>query len=553
MAGPWEDFAPQQQSGPWDEYAVKKDPKVGKPEELSFAERYIAPLIDKTGLGDVAGGNVRGSAVGRLAMGAAAPGVAVAQLAANALSPLDNSLASRVNQGISHTEKQYQDARAQAGSTGFDPLRAIGEAAMTALPLSKVGQGASLLKQGLMQGAASGALHPVTGGDNFWIDKAKDVGIGAAAGGVAAPLVGALARVVSPRASVNPDLQLLRSEGVQPTVGQTLGGLANNLEEKAMSLPLVGDAIRNARGRAVADFNNAAINRAVEPIGQKVAGSGQEAVAQAGDALSNAYNTALSKVSHVNFDTPQFNQQLGQLQDMTQGLAAPLQQKFNHVFEQVVLRKMSPNGSILGADLKAVDSELGKMAGRYSGSSVASEQEFGDAVKQLQALVRGQVSQSNPQYAMAQAAADKGWANLVRVEGAAKSAINNEGVFTPAQLNSAVRGADTSVRDRASARGEALMQDLSNAGQKVLANRVPNSGTTDRALLVASGAGAMAAPYVTLPAAAAGAAAYSRPVQNLLSAMIANRPQNAPAIANYLRRLMGPAVAVSAPSAQQGR
>src|SRR4051812_14922156 len=120
MAGPWEDFAPQQQSGPWDEYAVKKDPKVGKPEELSFAERYIAPLIDKTGLGDVAGGNVRGSAVGRLAMGAAAPGVAVAQLAANALSPLDNSLASRVNQGISDTEKQYQDARAQAGSTGFD-------------------------------------------------------------------------------------------------------------------------------------------------------------------------------------------------------------------------------------------------------------------------------------------------------------------------------------------------------------------------------------------------------------------------------------------------
>lgn len=82
----------------------------------------------------------------------------------------------------------------------------------------------------------------------------------------------------SPNASTNADLQLLKGAGVQPTIGQTLGGWVNSIEEKAQSLPIVGDAITAARNRAKEQFNNADINRASGAVGVNVPGAGQDAV-----------------------------------------------------------------------------------------------------------------------------------------------------------------------------------------------------------------------------------------------------------------------------------
>lgn len=526
----------------------KKDPQIGKPQELTFAEKYLAPVLEKMGqvaspaTGGLEGAGIsRGGWAGRLAKGASDPGVAIAQLAANAVGQGDPA-----NKWIAEKEAEYQAARKAAGSEGFDPLRMTGATGMS-LMLPGVGAAGSGAVRGAVTGAAMGALNPVTEGSDYWKQKGKDVAGGAAVGAVLSPLMGALARVVSPKASVNPQLQLLQKEGVEPTVGQSLGGWANATEEKLQSVPVVGDAIRSMRQKAVDQFNQAAINRTVAPIGERVNGTGQGAVAEAGDKLSAAYDAAIGKVNHVNFDTPAFNQQFSQLQQMATGLSEPMVKKFQNAVDQVVLRKMSPNGSILGTDLKAVDSELGTISRRYGSSSVASEQELGDAVKQLQAVLRQEVARSNPAYATAQKAADTGWANLVRVEGASKAAVNNEGVFTPAQLNRAIRTADTSVRDRSTSRGQALMQDLGNAGQSVLANRVPNSGTTDRALL----AMAATAP-LSLPAAGAGAMLYTKPVQNFLRHLIATRPDQAPAVANYLRRLSTPATVAAVPWLEQG-
>jgi hypothetical protein len=541
-----------------DDEPKKADPKIGRPEELTFAEKYLAPLLDKMGsaaqsapgmVGDVSrtvlnDGNARGGAVGRLAMGAADPGVAIAQMGANAIWQGD-----AVNKGIQATEQQYQDARKQAGSEGFDPLRLTGNVAMTAfgaaaLPTVSAFEKAPAVIRGLVQGGTQGLLQPITnGGENFWADKGKEGAVGAGVGAVASPLMGALARIVSPEASTNPSLALLKGEGVHTTVGQTLGGKANAIEERLMSVPILGDAIRSARQRSVDDLNNAAINRATVPIGVRVEGAGQEAVAKAGDALSNAYETALSKVHHVNFDTPAFNADLGQLTNMSQGLTGELARKFDKTLENVVLRKMSPNGSMLGSDIKAVDSELGQLAAKYGRSSVASESEFGDAVKQLQAIVRQEVGRANPAYAAEQKAADTGWANLVRVENASGRAVNNGGVFTPGQLNQSVRAMDKSTRHRATARGEALMQDLSDAGQEVLANRIPDSGTAGRVM--------QAVGLSALPVQAAASALYSKPVQNALRMLLSSRPGQAPAVANYLRRLIGPATLAGVPIAEQ--
>ena len=445
-----------------------------------------------------------------------------------------------VDQQVREGEATYQARRAAAGETGVDGYRLAGNvvspvniAAGAVIPrLATLGARAGV---GAAAGAATGLLNPVTQGD-YATEKGKQAALGSVFG-AAAPVVGnALSRLVSPVASTNPQNALLRAAGVRPTVGQMLGGAANAAEEKLQSVPIVGDAITAARRRALGDFNEAAINRATEEVGATATGSGQRAVADAGDALSSAYNAALGQVRAVRLDG-QFAQDFGQLQTMAQALVPSMRARFNAAAADIVGGRAGTTGTMTGETYKRVDSELGNMAARYGKSSVASESELGTALLQLQNLMRQQMGRSNPAVAQALDAADAGWANLVRVEGAAKAAKNAEGLFTPAQLNAAVQGADKSVRGRAVARGEALMQDLGNAGQQVLGNKYPDSGTVGRGLMAGGlGAAGWMEPLVVGSSLAGGAAVYSAPVQNLLRALVGNRPQAAQPIANALQR-----------------
>lgn len=442
-----------------------------------------------------------------------------------------------VDQQTREAESAYQARRAAGGESGFDGYRTIGNVVSPAnLALaSRIPMAATLAGRmgvGALAGGASGGLTPVSGGD-FWEEKAKQVGMGAAVGGAVPAIAGGLARVVSPNASKDANLALLKSEGVRPTLGQTLGGRWNALEEKATSLPIMGDAIALARGRSLEDFNKAAINRASGGVGVKVTKSGQDGVREAGDAISAAYDDALGKITGVKLDG-QFNQSLLQLRGMAGGLTDTMRKKFNKAVNDTISRKGS-TGSILPEDYKAIDSELGQMASRFGKSSIASEQELGDALTQLQSLLKQQMLRSNPKVADELKAADAAWANLVRVEGAAKSGKNAEGLFTPGQLNMAIQSADKSVRKRAVSRGTALMQDLGNAGQSVLGNRVPNSGTPERLMY---GAGALGSGFVSpaIPLGLlGGAAAYTPAAQRLLNATVSARPAMAAPTAQAIR------------------
>ncbi|MBK7025376.1 MAG: hypothetical protein IPH41_18505 [Sulfuritalea sp.] len=111
-------------------------------------------------------------------------------------------------------------------------------------------------------------MTPVGDGD-FWAQKSQQAAVGGLMGGAVPAVASGISRMISPRASVNPDVLALRAAGVRPTVGQTLGGMANRVEEKAISLPIVGDAIASARTRATGELNQAVANRALQPIGAK--------------------------------------------------------------------------------------------------------------------------------------------------------------------------------------------------------------------------------------------------------------------------------------------
>jgi hypothetical protein len=445
-----------------------------------------------------------------------------------------------VDQQVRDAEKQYQANRAASGETGFDGYRVLGNVVNPAnLALAaKLPAAATMLGRigvGAAGGALTGAFNPVTEGD-FIEGKAQQIGVGALAGGVVPALTGGLARIISPNASTNPNLQLLKSEGIQPTIGQTLGGRFNAMEEKLSSLPIMGDMIANSRTNALGQFNNAAINRASGQVGVSVEGSGQRAVKQAGDALSNAYDDAISQVKYLKFDQ-QFATDVGQLKTLAQGLTGPMRSKFNTKLDEVVGGRLSGTGSMLGATYKKVDSEIGGLAAKFQKSSVASESELGDAFAQLQNLLKQQAGRSNPVAADALKAADTGWANLVRVEGASKAAQNAEGLFTPAQLNMAIRQADQSTRGRSVSRGTALLQDLGNAGQQVLGNKVPNSGTADRLMLGGLGLGSGLVNPAIPAGLLGGAALYTSPMQSLLRSMVSSRGQAAQPIADAFRQI----------------
>lgn len=134
---------------------------------------------------------------------------------------------------------------------------------------------------------------------------------------------------------------------------------------------------------------------------------------------------------------------------------------------------------------------------------------------------------------------------MIRAEKAAAARGGETGSFTPLQYDAAVQKADGSVRSKAYLRGEARGQELAEAGKQILRDRIPNSGTFDRA---AVGVGIAGGGYMAPPALAglAGiAAAYAPGLRTAIPAAMTRRSSPAAeAVANAIReraRLAGAA------------
>jgi hypothetical protein len=448
-----------------------------------------------------------------------------------------------VDQQVRENEAAYQAARGP--NAGFDAGRLAGNVLNPAnLALaSRLPAAASLAGRigvGALGGGVSAMLNPVTEGDNFAAEKAKQVATGAAFGAAVPAVTAGAARAISPKASVNPQLQALRAEGVRPTIGQTLGGKANAMEEKAMSLPIVGDVIGSARRGAAADLNTAAFNRALSPVGKELPKgmAGREAVQYVDDTLSAEYNKLLPSLT-VKADKALTNE-LANLRQMvnTGSLDPKSANAFNRILQNDVLGKLRGQNALTGQTLKDVESDLGSHVRRLANSTDSDQRLVGDALQEVQSSLRNLLARSNPQKADELKKINTAWANFKRVQKAAGYVGAEDGVFSPAQLQSAVRALDRSKDKARFSEGNALMQDLSDAGKAVLGSKVPDSGTAGRLMLGGGAAGAaMLDPSLTAPALlGAGAAAYSRPVQNMLATMLASRPQAAQPVANAFRQ-----------------
>lgn len=306
-----------------------------------------------------------------------------------------------------------------------------------------------------------------------------------------------------PRAgAVRPTVRTLNAEGVQLTPGQIAGGIARHAEDAATSVPILGDAIRKARRRGDATFTNAVLNRALRGLGMQADGAfptvpeglqGRAAVAHVGDRLSAAYD-ALVPENGIRMD-PQLGADFGRIREITETLTPANLDRLRRITESRILSRVGEEGAVDGPTFQRIISELRTESRRFSGSQDADQRAIAEAIDtQIDALTNAAVRQ-NQGYGTGLRRLDQGYAYLVRAENASARAGADD-AFSPAQFDSAVRAGDRRTRRRGYARGEAMGQDLAEAGRDVMSSTVNNSGTADRAMI----GGAVVGGVAGLPA-----------------------------------------------------
>ena len=367
---------------------------------------------------------------------------------------------------------------------------------------------------GALSGAAvSGTTAPVATGET----RLGNAGYGAAGGALGDVAARGLSRVVQPIRQSQAVKKLL-SEGIVPTPGQAAGAdsFLGRMEQRLQSIPLVGDLVTGGRNRATAEFNEAAINRALPEGATRIKGIGRDAIRQADQVLSQGYDDVLSRIQTVT-PTPAFVSSVANaFNDPDLALSATNQQRLRSVIKMQFSGRSGVDqttGEMSGEIAKRIDSTLGRLARENMGSSVADDRALGRAIRNAQTAWRDAIRQAapDPQTGAQLDALNKAYANFVRIERAAGATGAKDGVFTAAQLQRAVKTSDQSARKGQFARGNALMQDLSDAGTATLSQTVPNSGTADRVLnaMLLGGGASMVHPG-SLAALVAAPAVYSR-------------------------------------------
>jgi hypothetical protein len=336
----------------------------------------------------------------------------------------------------------------------------------------------------------------------------------------------------------------LYEQGVRPTPGQRFansgiaGRAINATEEALQSVPVVGSAIQGARQGARDQWQVAAWNSALGEIGEKLPGKmkpGTGAHQFAQQKFNQVYDKA--REGMIVAADEQLASEVGQLGEGIANLAEPSIRRFENIVRNTVLRRA---GDVIdGASYKKIQSELGKTI-RGIRKSPSGDGELADALEELSGIIDSAARRhSDPQAVALLDAADKGYAKFVQIEQASgRGGVGKEaGTFSPNDFAGAVKGNGQRVRSKAYNQGEGLMQDFAEQGQQ-LSDRMGNSFTTDRALVV-GGTGAAAAGYMepsTLGVLGVIGALYSPAMRKGLTGAMAPRGPKAKAVADQVRK-----------------
>jgi hypothetical protein len=399
-----------------------------------------------------------GKALGALADSA---GGAYAINAADALTAgtLDNIAGGQSNLAIDYSQQQYPGA-SLAGTVTGGALAAGG--AELGLARAGLGAGAAALGGDALYGAAYGAG---SADDGSRVLGALGGGVGGLAGGAAgrglARGAGGLLRGVR-----NADVQGLRAAGVPLTVGQTLGGAAKGIEDRLSGVPVIGGVVNARRLEGMQGFNRAAFDEALAPIGANTGGiTGEAGIDAAQGATRQGYDNALNGVS-VTRD-PQFTGDYNGA--IAQGSQVP---RVGPEFEAWARSDLDPLTAQPQYDGATIQDFIQQTRGADFGNDAMGNL-VGRSVTGAEDAMRGLVSRQAPDVLPALRNADQASRNGTRV--------GETGTFAPSQLADA-SAANAKKFGNSQGTTRQPFFGLSRAGQAVLPNSVPDSGTAGRLL-----------------------------------------------------------------------
>jgi hypothetical protein len=355
------------------------------------------------------------------------------------------------------------------------------------------------------EGAAGGAFMPQLGEGDYWDQVQSDALLGAAGGAIGGTALNAGGKALTNQLN-RAGMQTLKEAGVQPTVGQALGGVADTIEQKVTSIPLVGDVVSHARGRAQGELREATINRVGSKLGVSIEETGMEGLEAAQRAVSSAYDDAAKLLPSMSISDELADGLQGTLRNLeTSDVSEGTLRGINKFYEWNIKPRID-GGQMDAKALQALDAE-------FSQAMKNGSFEYKAALGEMREMITDSAATQSPAYGRASAKARDAFRDLAVIERASAKAEN----FTPAQLNQAIRANDTSARKGAFAAGKGPLRDLGRAGQDVLGNTVGDSGTAGRNVVNALvglgfGGGAVATGSVVplLAAGAAGAAGGTR-------------------------------------------
>jgi len=401
-----------------------------------------------------------------------------------------------------------------------------------AMPLGMAGTAmkAPSILRSAVTGAGIGGVQGA-GKSTSGEDLTSDVITGSMFGGAGGAALGALGSAIAPK--IQPAAAALQKEGVPMTLGSAFGGTTQAIEQAAESLPIVGQLIKGARQQQFEAFNKAAFNRALKEIDPTIKVPTDLPLREAADftynQISNKYNTIYPNISL------DYNKTLGKQLNALEKKHADLGDKteqFRSTLNSIKTRVV--NKSLSGGQIKALKEDLRVLTDAYKGS-VGSEKLLGNAYDDLENSIMMSVRNQNPKFAKDLKKADTAYATYKRVENAASSAKGSEGVFTPAQLETAVKQGNKSQY----ARGKALLQDLSSSGFDVLGNKVPDSGTAQRLGVAGmlTGGASFLNPKMAIPTALGSSLYTEQGMKYLMPFLTGERPQAVQQAGNMLRQV----------------
>jgi hypothetical protein len=419
----------------------------------------------------------------------------------------------------------------------------------------------SPLLTGAITGAATSAVMPTEfkegeSYEDFLKGKAKDIATGAGLGGafgkgsqiIFAPIVGSKVQALKDMGMTQFTPAQLLSD--VPLIGPTL----QRAEQALQSVPFLGSIIGSGRKSAIEDFNRSVSNHVLDPMNnalkvkleKAIAAGDEDAIkaieeqlikvspsAQVGhemvDDVYNKVSDAYQKIApelkfNANFKLKGSKQTaLGSLnkslEEATSGLDDAMAKSVKSAYTKSIVNALDSKLTMTGEKFRQAESNFGDLAySAYKSGNVA----LGKAYRTLQADLRGSLAEQNPAKAEELKGIHESFKRWLRLEDAAAKRGAQEGVFTPSQFASSV---EKLGGKRTQSRGQALMQDEAKAAEAVLGSKVPDSGTTERALTAAAlGGGALFGHVPIIPTAIAGGA-YSKPGMKYLTKLATERPE----------------------------